>query len=291
MSTKHYDKLSAQLKLSGYSERSQKSYIRAVRQLENFAATLLDEITEEDIQRYWVFCKDELKWRASTMRISYSGIKFFFLHTIPKEWDTLKLLKVEAEHRLPVVLSKDEVRDLLRSVRTPQNRAFFSMTYSCGLRLQEALSIKLGDIDGKRGFVHVRQGKGCKDRYVPLPEDTLLLLRKHWSTHRNPTWMFPSLGRDGKQGPVATQPMSNVTAQGALRKAVKQLGLKKHATPHTFRHSYATHLIEAHVPIRHVQQYLGHSSLASTMIYVHVTSIGEGDSRCRINELMRGVLS
>lgn len=291
MSAKFMEKLLAQLKLSGYSERSQRSYVRAVRQLQEFCSKPLAEITEEDIQRYWVFCKDELKWRSSTMRISYSGIKFFFVHTLPQDWDTLRLLKVEAEHRLPVVLSIDEVRTVLKAIRMPQNRAFFSLVYSCGLRISEAINVQIGDIDGRRGFLHVRQGKGAKDRYVPLPEDTLLLLREYWKTHRNPVWMFPARGRNGKQGPTATRPLSKITAQGALRKAVKQLDIKKHVTPHTFRHSYATHLLEAHVPVRHVQQYLGHASLASVMVYLHVTSIAEGDSRLRINQLMRGVLS
>jgi len=134
-----YDRMLAQLKLAGYQERSWKSYLRAVRQLQNFHSKDLEDITEEDIQNYWVYCKDELEWRPSTMRISYSGIKFFFVNTLKRDWDTLRLIKVEAEKRLPTILSIDEVRTILASIHTPQNKAFFTLVYSCGLRLQEAI--------------------------------------------------------------------------------------------------------------------------------------------------------
>ena len=286
-----YDRMLSQLKLAGYQERSWKSYLRAVRQLQNFHSKDLEHITEEDIQDYWVYCKDELEWRPSTMRISYSGIKFFFVNTLKRDWDTLRLIKVEAEKRLPVILSIDEVRRILAAIPAPQNRAFFTLVYSCGLRLQEAMHVQTGDVAGDRGLLHVQRGKGAKDRYVPLPEVTLHILRDYWKTHRNPTWLFPALGRDSKGGPTADRPVRKETIQGALRRTVVRLGIKKHVTPHVFRHSYASHLIEANVPIRHVQEYLGHSTLASTMIYVHVTSIAEGDSRQKINQLMRGILS
>jgi site-specific recombinase XerD len=137
----------------------------------------------------------------------------------------------------------------------------------------------------------VHRGKGAKDRYVPLPESTVEILREYWKSHRNAVWLFPALGRDGKGGSSAQRPVSKETVQGALRRTVVRLGMNKRVTPHVFRHCYATHLIEANVPIRRVQQYLGHSTLASTMIYVHLTSVGEVDCRKRINQLMRGVLS
>lgn len=286
-----YDRMLAQMKLSGYQQRSWQSYHRAVRQLHNFCSKPLEEITEDDIQEYWLYCKDQLKWRASTMRISYSGIKFFFEHTLPRDWKTLRLIKIESEQRLPTVLSIEEVHRILGAIRMPQNRAFFTLVYSCGLRLQEAIHIQLGDIDGQRMFIHVQRGKGAKDRYVPLPEKTLLELRAYWKTHRNPVWLFPALGRDGKGGPTAQEPVHKETVQGALRRALRQLGIKKQVTTHTLRHSYATHLIEAGVPIRHVQEYLGHNSLATVMIYLHLTTAGREESRDRINRLMRGALS
>ena len=175
--------------------------------------------------------------------------------------------------------------------RLPQNHAYFSLVYSCGLRLSEALNVKSADIDGKRRSIHIHQGKGAKDRVIPLPESTLRILREYWKSHRNPHWVFPALGRDSKGGPTAERPVRAVTVQNALRRTVTRLGIKKRVTTHTFRHSYATHMIEAGVPVRHVQECLGHSSLATVMIYLHITSHGKEDSRRRLNQLMRGVLS
>ena len=139
--------------------------------------------------------------------------------------------------------------------------------------------------------VQVRNGKGAKDRWVPLPQTTLQVLRTWWKTHRNPEWIFPAPGRDGKGSPVATTPVSETTVQGALRRTMRRLKINKQVHPHTFRHSYATHLIEANVPVRHVQQCLGHASLASTMIYLHVTEHGKEQSRQKLDQLMRGVFS
>lgn len=165
------------------------------------------------------------------------------------------------------------------------------MVYSCGLRLSEAIHLQVADIDGTRGLIHVRHGKGAKDRYVPLPEKTLLVLRNYYRTHRNSKWVFPGLGRGSRDGAIAEHPVSQTTVHGALRRTLKKLGIRKKVCAHTFRHSYATHLIEAGVPVRHVQECLGHESLATVMIYLHITTHGKEDSRRRLNHLMRGVLS
>ena len=151
--------------------------------------------------------------------------------------------------------------------------------YACGLRLGEAIHLQVPDIDGQRKFIHVRHGKGAKDRLVPVAESALTLLRAYYKTHRNRTWVFPALGKTGKGGPTTDQPVSETTVHGALRRAVVETGIRKPVRPHTLRHSYATHMIEAGVPVRHVQECLGHESLASTMIYLHITSHGKEDSR------------
>jgi site-specific recombinase XerD len=286
-----YDRFVADLKLKGYQKRSTQSYLRAMRQLQNFACKAVEEITEEDVREYWLYCKEGLGWGASTLRISYSGIKLFYSLTLKRDWEVWHSVKFERDQTLPVVLSIDEVRLLLQSIPTLQNRAFFTVMYACGLRLNEAIHLQVCDIDGQRQFVHVRHGKGAKDRLVPLADSALELLRAYYKTHRNPTWVFPALGHSGKEGPTATEPVPEQTVQGALRRAVAQLGLRKPVRPHTLRHSYATHMIEAGVPVRHVQECLGHASLTATMIYLHITSHGKEDSRRRMNQLMRGVLS
>jgi integrase len=185
-------------------------------------------------------------------------------------------------------MSLDEVRSLLRTVNTPQNTAYLNTVYSCGLRLNEALHLQVSDIDKDRMRIHVHRGKGAKDRYVPLPESTLNILRSYWKFHRNPVWIFPRLGHSGQEGPLATTPMNKGSVQGALRRVLKQLKFKKRISVHTLRHSYATHLLEAGVNIRRIQQYLGHSSLNSPMIYLHLTTQGHQNAYGIINELMKG---
>lgn len=283
-------KMVADLQLQGYKERTQKSYLRAVRQLENWCHQPAEEIEEQQVRDYFLYCRNEMGWSASTMRIAYSGIKLFYTVTFPQEWETLKLLKMKRLSTPPTVLSMDEVRMVLGTARAPQIRAFLTTVYSCGLRLAEALALEVSDIDSERMMLRVRRGKGGKDRDVPLPHSTLEMLRVYWKTHRNPQLLFPALGRSGKEGHTARRPMAQGSVQSALQRILKELPkIKKHATIHTLRHSYATHLLEAGVNIRQVQQYLGHASLVNTMIYLHVTDLGNDDATARINRLMGGL--
>jgi integrase/recombinase XerD len=249
------------------------------------------DISEEDVREYWLYCKEYPGWGAATLRISYSGIKLFYSLTLKRDWEVLRAVKFERDQTLPTVLNLDEIRSLLGAVSTLGNRAFFTLMYSCGLRLGETIRLQVSDVDGKRKFVHVRRGKGAKDRLVPLAESALALLRDYYRTHRNPAWLFPALGKTGKGARGAERPVSETTVHGALRRAVRLAGIRKPVVAHTLRHSYATHMIEAGVPVRHVQECLGHESLASTMIYLHITSHGKEDSRRRMEQLMRGALS
>lgn len=283
-------KMVEDMQLRGYAERTQSSYARSVRQLENYWHLPAEEVSEQQVRDYFLYCKNDAGWRAATMRIAYSGIKFFYTVTLPQDWETIKLLKIKRLATPPTVLSIDEVRLILKTARTPQIKTFLTTVYSCGLRLSEALNLMVDDVDGQRMTLRVRDGKGAKERFVPLPKSTYELLREYWKKHRNPRYLFPALGRRGNQGPVALRPMAQGSVQGALRRILKQLPkIKKHATIHTLRHSYATHLIEAGVNIRLVQQYLGHASLVNTMIYLHVTDLGNDDASGRINRLMGGL--
>lgn len=283
-------KMVEDMQLRGYAERTQSSYLRAVRQLTNYWHTPPEEISEQQVRDYFLYCKNEANWSASTMRIAYSGIKFFYTVTLPMEWETIKLMKIKRPKTLPTVLGIDEVRLILKTARTPQAKAFLTTVYSCGLRLSEALNLEVGDIDKERLTLRVRDGKGAKERYVPLPKSTYALLREYWKTHQNSRLIFPALGRRNEGGRTAQKPMARSSVQGALRRILKQLPkIKKHATLHTLRHSYATHLIEAGVNIRIVQHYLGHAALENTMIYLHVTNLGNDDAAGRINRLMGGL--
>ena len=280
------ERMRQDLQLSGRGERTQEAYLRAVRQLAMYFRTSPDQLTEAQIRAYFLFLKNEKQFAPSSLKIAYCGIKFFYTQTAPRDWATLLQLRVPQQKTLPDVLTLDEVRRIIDATRTLHNRTYLWTVYSLGLRLQEGLNLQVGDIDSARRLVHVHRGKGAKDRYVPLPPKTLTLLREYWATHRHPTLLFPATGRNHTAASTATQPMGKASVQGALRRVVLQLKLRKSISIHTLRHSYATHLLEAGVNLRLIQQYLGHSSLQTTMVYLHLTSQGQEQARATIDRLM-----
>jgi integrase/recombinase XerD len=281
----------AALHLSGKSERTQASYVREVRLLAQFYRTSPDRIAEQERQRYFLHRKNVDGLAPASMRIGYSGIRFFYQHVLKRDWSTLSLLRAQTTHRLPAGLSVAEVKRLLASATPLHNRVSFTTVSSLGLRLHEALFLQVADIDGPRLQVHVHRGKGAKDRYVPLPAATLALLRTSWKTPRPPPWLFPATGRAHTQSPTAASPMSRSSVQGAFRKAKHRAGLTKTGVAlHTLRHSYATHLLAAGVNPRLIQRYLGHTQLATTMISLHLTHKGQEEAYERLNTLMHGLL-
>ena len=281
----------AALHLSGKGERTQESYVREVRLLAQFYHKSPDRISEQELQHYFLHRKNVDGLAPASMRICYSGIRFFYQHILKRDWSTLALLRAQTTHHLPAVLSMEEVRRLLATATPFHNQVYFTTVYSLGLRLQEALFLQVSDIDGQRLQVQVHRGKGAKDRYVPLPADTLTLLRTYWKTHRHPTWLFPATGRHHTQSPTAAFPMSRSSVQGAFRKAKQRAGLTKTGVAiHTLRHSYATHLLEAGVNPRLIQRYLGHTQLETTMLYLHLTHKGQEEAYERLNALMHGLL-
>jgi integrase/recombinase XerD len=282
----------AALHLSGKSERTQESYIRAVRLLAQFYHKSPDRISEQELQRYFLHRKNIDGLAPASMRLCSSGIRFFSQHVLKRDWSTLSLMRAQTAHHLPAVLSLEEVRRLLQAATPLHNQVYFTTVYSLGLRLHEALFLQVSDSDGPRLQVHVHRGKGATDRSVPLPAETLTLLRTYWKTHRHPTWLFPATGRAHIQSPTAPSPMSRSSVQGAFRKAKHRAGITKMGVAlHTLRHSYATHLLEAGVNPRLIQRYLGHTQLETTMIYLHLTHKGHEEAYERLNTLMHGLLS
>jgi len=280
----------AALQLSGKGERTQDAYVREVRLLAQFYDKSPHLISEQELQAYFLHRKNVDGLAPASMRICYSGIRFFYQHVLKRDWHTLSLIRAQTAHRLPAVLSVEEVRRLLQAATPLPHQAYFTTVYSLGLRLHEALSLQPADIDSQRLQVHVHRGKGAKDRYVPLPADTLALLRTSWKTHRNKTWLFPATGRDQKHSASAASPMSRTSVQGAFRTAKHRAGITKTgvAIP-TLRHSYATHLLEAGVNPRLIQRYLGHTQLETTMVSLHLTHKGHEEAYERINSLMQGL--
>ena len=259
------------LQLRGLSERTQESYVQAVRQLAEHYHKSPNLITEEELRQYFLYLKNVKKYASSSLTIALCGIKFFFEHALNRDFPILDFIRPAREKKLPTVLSPDEVRRILRLVRLQSYRTCLSAIYSCGLRLQEGTHLQVRDIDSARRMIHLRQGKGAKDRYVPLPLRTLELLRQYWVHHRNPILIFPAPGHKSDQLSQTALPMSESSLQRAFKAALKQSGIHKPASIHTLRHSWATHLLEAGVNLRLIQAYLGHSSPATTSLYTHLT--------------------
>jgi integrase/recombinase XerD len=277
------------LQLRGYSDSTQSLYVNAVRQLCEHYDKPPGRITEEELRDYFLYGKNVKKWSRSTSTIALCGIKFFYENTVKRPWPTLLFIRPGREKKLPVVLSRDEVRQTLDNIRLLRYRVCLSTIYSCGLRLSEGTHLKVENIDSARGFIHVQGSKGRmgkKDRNVPLPKKTLALLRDQWKSHKNKDWLFPAAGHCGKEMPYATAPVSNSSVQVAFRKALKSTGINKKATVHSLRHSWATHLLEAGINLRLIQSWLGHSTPATTSVYTHLTEKAKTDAAKTIDALM-----
>jgi site-specific recombinase XerD len=260
------------MRLRGFSSRTQEAYVYAVQRLAQHYRKSPDLITEEELRQYFLHLTQIRHYARATVTIALCGVKFFFERTLQKTWTSLALMRPPQTHRLPVVLSRDEVWRILHLVRLPVYRVCLITIYACGLRLLEGARLAVVDVDSARLLLHVR-GKGEADRYVPLPPATLQLLRDHWRTHRSPHWLFPAHARQGTAYRVVpgAGPISRSSLQSAFHRAWKQSRIHKRAHVHTLRHSYATHLLEAGVDLRLIQAYLGHRSPRTTALYTHLT--------------------
>lgn len=276
------------LQLKGLGERTQQSYCRALRKFTEFIQKEPDSATEDDLRRYLLYIKNEKLFSPSSINVAQNGLKNFFRLTVPRDWPTLKFLRVQSELKLPTVLTIGEVHTILRLIEKPSMACFFTAVYSMGLRLQEALFLQVDDIDSKRMMVHIHRGKGAKDRMIPLPETTLLQLRDYYKSHLNPKWIFPSEGKNHQLAKTSDKPMSESSVQGVIKAVLGQLNWdNRGVSTHTLRHCYATHLLEAGVSLKLIQKYMGHAQLTSTMVYLHVTTVGEEGSIAKINALMK----
>jgi integrase/recombinase XerD len=280
------------IQLAGLSARTQECYVRSVKQLAEFCKKPPDRITETEIRDYFLHVKNEKKWARATCTIAICGIKFFWEHTLKRDWITLGLLRPAREKRLPVILSREEVVSIMNNVRLFRYRVCLETIYSLGLRVGEGTRLKVCDMDSARMVVHVRNGKGGKDRYVPLPRRTLQLLREFWLIHRNQEWLFPRVGRghgEYHQDRPFNEPMSITVVQMAFKEGLKASGIRKMACVHSLRHSYATHLLEAGVNLRQIQTNLGHNSPATTAVYTHLTGVAQEKARLNLDGIMNAL--
>lgn len=259
------------MQLQGLSARTQEAYVAAVRRLSEYFHRRPDELTEEDLRKYFLYLINERGVGPGTITIALCAIKLFYERTLQRQWPTLRFVRPAYEKKLPVVLSREEVRRILAAVKNPTYRACLTTIYACGLRLLEGARLQVADVDSTRMVLHIH-GKGKKDRYVPLPEPTLKMLRSHWCTHRSPLWVFPAPAMPQNVVPNAA-PVTGSALHRAFSKALQASHMNKRAHVHTLRHSYATHLLEAGINLRIIQENLGHNSPRTTQIYYAQTPL------------------
>ena len=268
--------------------RSKTEYLRQVRKLAtHYAGRQLDRIKEREVFDYLIHLRDVEKLRPSTLNQAVVALRMFFRDFAGLQWQLWEQFTIRRDLPLPVVLTRAETRQLLRTVRSGRFLAILTLIYHCGLRVGEAVAIKPSHIDAARGILRIVNGKGGKMREVPISPVMIAKLRTYWSFHRNSDWLFPGVGRGWKERTrslaiamgQARHPMSVPSVQNALRMILPASGIKKNATCHTLRHSFATHLLEDGVSIRQVSTYLGHANLNSTLVYLHVTEISESRGR------------
>lgn len=277
------------MQLHGLSEGTQQNYVHTVRQLAKYYHKSPDQITEEELREYFLHLIKVKQVAPSTFRVALCGIKFFYERTLQKRWTMFEMARPPKEKKLPVVLTIKEVRQILGSIRQLRYFVCLSTIYACGLRVREATHLRVEDIDGERRTIHVCHGKGGKDRYIPLPQPILRMLRRYWVTHRHPVWLFPSAYGVGDRLCTAKQPITPRGVQRAFECALQEGRIQKPATVHSLRHAYATHLLEAGVSLRIIQAYLGHASPTSTAVYTHLTQKSDIQTLQTINQVLENL--
>jgi integrase/recombinase XerD len=252
------------MRIRNMSIRTQECYLCQITKFAKHFNKSPEELGIEQIRQYQLYLVDQ-KTSWSVFNQTVAALRFLYLTTLQKEWKVEQILFPKQPKRLPTILSVGEVSQLLKAVRDYRYRVMLTTIYGCGLRLLEGTQLKVNDIDSKRMVVRIEQGKGKKDRYVMLSEKLLEMLRLYFKTVRpGGIYLFPSKANRDK-------PIHESAVQRALHKALKTLGWKKQVSVRTLRHCFATHLLEAGVNLKTIQELMGHNSLETTQIYLHIS--------------------
>lgn len=258
-----YDQMKMDLELKNFSPKTVTCYLACMVSFVRHFGRSPMEMGEEEIRNYLHYLITKKKVSQSSINQAYSAMKFFYEVTLGRPWNAIRIPRSKIRKKLPLVFSMQEVQSLLQSVDNLKHKAILTTIYSGGLRLKEATHLRISDIDGKRMTILVQQGKGDKDRYTVLGQKTLELLRLYYKAYRPVEWLFPS--RD------PAQPLSDSSVQRVFNKALHKANIRKKATVHTLRHSFATHLLESGTDLYYIQRLLGHTSAKTTSVYLHIT--------------------
>ena len=245
------------------SINTQSSYVQRVAAFARYYGKSPAFLGPEHIRKFQLHMINDRKCSSSHLNVTVSALKFFYTVTLDKSWVIEQVPFSRPERKLPVILSPEEVSKFFSSVRSLKYRTIFMTIYATGLRISEATHLRVNNIDSKRMVIHVVQGKGRKDRYVMLSQILLAHLRTYWKAFTPSTWLFPGISKD--------KPISPSCVRHVCREARLTAGLKKEVTPHTLRHSFATHLLETGTDLRTLQILLGHKSPTMTARYTNIS--------------------
>ena len=273
-----HDRMDRELRIRGHSENTRESYLRCVRAFVRHFMRPPDELTVEDIKGYQLYLTRERKVSPSTFNIHVCALRFFYREVLQTDWDIGRIPYQRKGRKLPVVLSQDEIRALLEATANLKHRTLLTAIYAAGLRVSEATHLRIPDIDSERSVIRIEQGKGRKDRYVMLSDRLLETLRAYWREYRPSSWLFP--------GQIPDRPLTRSAVERVVSHVRTVAGITKSVSPHSLRHSFATHLLERGVNIRVIQRLLGHKSLRSTEVYTHVAGTYLQDTRSPLDDLL-----
>ena len=250
------------MQMRGYSPRPHDSYVQAVLDLSHYYHRSPDKISADEVQQWLLWLLKERQVSSSTCHLYFNGVRFLFV-TVLEDADFMayRFALPKRQQRLPDLLSRAEVSQLVAAPDNPTHRLLLLSCYACGLRVSELVNIRVQDIDGSRRILHVVQGKGQKDRYVPVPDTLLEQWRAYWQRCHPKQWLFPGKYHGYQQ--------SMTTPQKIYLRAKRQVGIRKAGGIHSLRHAFATHSLQAGMPIHQLQQVLGHEHISSTMRYAH----------------------
>jgi site-specific recombinase XerD len=250
------------LRIRNYSPRTIEAYVGCVAAFAKHFKKSPELLGPEEIREYQVFLVEVKKASWSLFNQSVCALRFFYNQTLKKDWVVEQLRFARGQKKLPAVLNQDEVARLLDAAGSLKSRAILSTLYGTGLRLGELCRLRAEDIDSRRMVIHVRQGKGAKDRFVVLSGRLLGLLREYWKEYRPRQWLFP--------GKSSARQLDPSRIQRLCKEAALRARIAKRVHPHLLRHSFATHLLESGCDLRRIQMLLGHGSLTTTSVYLHV---------------------
>ncbi len=246
----------------GFSPQTQKSYLYVVADLARYYRRSPDQLEVGDLQTYFNYLVQERSLAPASCRLYLHGIRFLYLQVLHWADFDVNLVLPKRPQRIPELLTRQDVARIVGATKNPKQRALLLITYGCGLRVSEAVALQVKNIDGERHLLHIHQGKGGKDRMVPLTDVLLDVLRAYWCLGRPVLWLFPSEVLVG-------QHLTATTAQKVYRHSKRLSGVQRRGGIHALRHAYATHQLEHGVPLNELQKYLGHSDLRTTERYLH----------------------